>query len=717
MITNKPTRRHNKALLGPQHSFGRLIGRTDAVATAIAAVDASPVVTLVGPGGIGKTRLALEVAHRRGRTPVWFVELAGVSSSTEVERAVADVLQVQEAPGRPLSSAIVRALAHLGGLLVIDNCEHVINGAAALVDAIVLARPGVTVLCTSREGLGVPGEQLLVVGPLDPGTAAIELFTERALAADPSFSIDHDRDSIEEICRRLDGVPLAIELAAARIRSHAPADIVDRLNRSFLLLTGGRRASLERHRTLEATVRWSYDLLDDDARSVFDRLSVFAGPFDLRAAQSVVADEAFSQDDVASLVGDLVDRSMVGVESTGLARRYRLLETIRQFGAVALAESGQTERIAQRHAAFVASEVDRIAVLLGGAGEVRGTFELDELWPNLRAAIDWALAHNDVALTLHLIAPIATQAFVRRGVGEITDWAERFLDIVDPSDHETIGLGLLWIALHHTMTRDVERFGAIARAHATPPSILSRFGAAIIEGDRQRILDLAHDAIAGARARNEVALAMLFEVLVGGYMLQAGNLDEAAMYLDDLTARFREQSAPPTYMNWALYVAGATAAMRGDDEYAERLYLAATSVDIPPRTNTPNETLAARQAFNEGQPERAFAILHTYVEELLDAGNHSGVLLVGIELANMTDALDLSEPTATIVGHLRSGGFLRDPHSGLAVLIADAARRVDSDATTRAIAGAAESRDLGPGDTLRAIQTILGDLIAEEDQR
>lgn len=708
-----PPLRLSTGRVAPQRPSGRLIGRTDAVEVATAAVDASPVVTLVGPGGIGKTRLAIELAHRRQRTPVWFVELAGVASSTDVERAVADVLQVKEAPGLSLSNAIVRSLDRPDGLLVIDNCEHVIDGAAALVDEIVSSSLDVTVLCTSREGLGVPGEQLIAVGPLEPTTAGVELFTERAIAADRSFDIAHDPDSVDEICRRLDGVPLAIELAAARIRSHSPADIVAQLDRSFRLLTGGRRTSVERHRTLQATVRWSYDLLDDDERLLFRRLSVFTGPFDMRAVESVATDEALSIDDVTTLVGDLIDRSMVSVESTGLGRRFRLLETIRQFGAESLAASGESEQIAGRHAAFVHNEVARLSVLLSGPDEVRGAYELAELWPNLRTAIDWALAGSDVPLATGLIGPISAQAFVRRGVGEISDWAERLLEVVDPSDDETISLGLLWCALHHTMTQDVERFDAVARLHVAPDGILGRFGIAIIEGDRVRILDLAQDAIGEARARNESALAMLFEIFTGGNMIEANTLVEAATYMGDVVERFREQSAAPTYMNWALYMVGAIAEIRGDTDVAEQYYVSASSIDVPAHTNSPNDTLAARQALNDGHPEQAFSILRSYVDELLDVGSHSGVVLAGLEFVNMANSLNRLESAATIVGHLRSGGFLRDPTTGLAALVAEVAHRVDSDPTTRAIAERAEAQTLDSRDILAVIRDTLDSLIAE----
>ncbi|MGB3185902.1 MAG: hypothetical protein WBB15_08590, partial [Ornithinimicrobium sp.] len=243
--------------------------------------------------------------------------------------------------------------------------------------------------------------------------------------------------------------------------------------------------------------------------------------------------------------------------------------------------------------------------------------------------------------------------------------------------------------------------------------VLGQFGMAMIKGDRQRILDLGHEAITAALARNETSVAMLFEIFLGGNMLQVNNLAEAATFLDDLTERFREQSAPPTYMTWALYLAGATAAMRGDDQRAETLYLAAASVDVPPRTNTPNETLAARQAFNDGHPDQAFSILRSLVDELLDAGNHSGVVLVGLEFVTMTNSLDRLESAAIVVGHLRSAGFLRDPNTGLAALIADVAVRVDNNPRTRAIAEQAQSRDLDQRDTLRVIRDTLDVLIAE----
>ena len=258
--------------------LGRLIGRDADLEVIRDALANSPIVTLVGPGGIGKTRLALAAAERadvdvsaggRGVGGAWLVELAGNGSSSEVPRAVASVLDVKESLGRTLTESIVTALQSRRALLVLDNCEHVIDGAADLAHAVAEGCPNVRILATSREGLGLRDEQLVVVAPLEPAGPGVELFNERAAAASRTFDPSASRDDVEEICRRLDGVPLAIELAAARTGNLSPADLVERLDDRLRLLTGGRRASVERHRTLRATIQWSYDLLTPPQQAMF----------------------------------------------------------------------------------------------------------------------------------------------------------------------------------------------------------------------------------------------------------------------------------------------------------------------------------------------------------------------------------------------------------------------------------------------------------------
>ena len=280
----------------------RIHGRDNDLDNIREALSLSPVVTLVGPGGIGKTRLALAVGMSDDAVAgVWLVELARIASSNDVPRAVADVLDVKEGPGRSLLQSVVAALQARSALLVLDNCEHVIDGAAELVQAIARGCSNVRVLATSREALGVSGERLILVGPLDPAGSAVELFNERAEALSATFDAAASRSDVEQICRRLDGIPLAIELAAARTRTLAPSELVDRLGHRLQVLTGGLRTAPERHRTLRATIQWSYDLLEPAQQTLFQRLSVFAGPFTLEGAGTVGAG------DIDDLLQELVE--------------------------------------------------------------------------------------------------------------------------------------------------------------------------------------------------------------------------------------------------------------------------------------------------------------------------------------------------------------------------------------------------------------------------
>ncbi|WP_223166872.1 ATP-binding protein [Nonomuraea sp. SYSU D8015] len=268
-----------------------LIGRDDALRGIDDLISRSAVVTLVGPGGIGKTRLALAAGRRvaadRG-WQAWFVELAEIASSGDVPRAVADALGVAQRAGRSLTESIVTALGSRPALLLVDNCEHVLDGAARLVQAVARGCAHVRVLATSRERLDVDGEQVLVVGPLDPAAGA-ELFHVRALAADRAYERDAYRDDVAELCRRLDGVPLAIELAAARVRSHHPAELLARVHDHFRA-TGIRRTGAPRHRSLRAAIQWSYDLLTPPEQALLECLSVFNGPFPLDAVAAVADD-------------------------------------------------------------------------------------------------------------------------------------------------------------------------------------------------------------------------------------------------------------------------------------------------------------------------------------------------------------------------------------------------------------------------------------------
>jgi predicted ATPase len=313
------------------------IGRESEVVEIEAAVRAHRLVTLTGVGGVGKTRLALEVAGQMGDEfpdGVWFFELAAVTDPGVVPVAVAAVLGITQQPAKTVSESVAAALEGRVRLLVFDNCEHVLDAAADLIEAILARSASVRVLATSREGLGVGDEQLWPVGSLsvEAGThsAAVTLFVERAQSVSPHMAMANPEESaaVVEICRRLDGIPLAIELAASRISSMTASDIRDRLGHRFKLLVGTRRG-MERHQTLRQAVQWSYDLLDDAEKALLARCSVFAGGFDLKSACAVAGSDDVDDYVIVNLLDALVRKSLLVVDRSRGRARFSMLETKR----------------------------------------------------------------------------------------------------------------------------------------------------------------------------------------------------------------------------------------------------------------------------------------------------------------------------------------------------------------------------------------------------
>ena len=395
------------------------------------------------------------------------------------------------------------ALQSRPALLVLDNCEHVIDGAAALAHAIAQGCPMVRVLATSREALGIDDEQLLPVAPLDPAGPAAELFNERARAVCVTFDAAAARDDVEEICRRLDGIPLAIELAAARSRTLTPPDLVARLGDRLHLLTGGRRTSAERHRTLRATIGWSYDLLTRPQQVLVRRLSIFAGPFDVAAAGSVAADTATATDGrtsrlVDDLLGDLVERSMLLVDSGRFGRRFRLLETIREFAAEQLAADDDAALIAGRHAQWCLHQVTDIHRLLVGPAEAEGVARLAELWPNLRAGFDWACATGDRELADALVRPVVGEVNLRQQT-EISDWAERILALTPPTDKDDVAFWLVCVTYRCKQSGDHDRYEGLVHRYGDPDHPLVRYTRAYLYDDGDGLTRCAPDAVAWLR--------------------------------------------------------------------------------------------------------------------------------------------------------------------------------------------------------------------------
>ena len=337
-----------------------LIGRqadSDAVA---AVLRTSRLVTIVGPGGVGKTRLAIEAARNAGggyRDGTWLVELAPVPGASAVAAAAA-ALGVEPESGPGAAGLLQRLGEFLSGrqaLLILDNCEHVIGEAARLADHLLARCPHLQIMATSRESLAAAGESLWPLPPLAPGDAS-RLFLARAQAIAPSFRADETTmAAVHMICARLDGLPLAIELAAARMRAFTPGEILARLDDRFRLLTGGPRTAQARQQTLRAVVDWSYDLLFDDERRVFERMSVFAGECTLAAAEQVCADEIIPRDDIADLLARLVGKSLVIATHTGRGTSFRLLQTLAEYGRERLAGSRDHAAVRTRHARWAAS--------------------------------------------------------------------------------------------------------------------------------------------------------------------------------------------------------------------------------------------------------------------------------------------------------------------------------------------------------------------------
>jgi predicted ATPase/class 3 adenylate cyclase len=341
-----------------------LIGRSNELARLGRLLEEHRLVTLTGVGGVGKTRLAVQLAADvvdRFPDGTWFVALASIHDPALVPSTVAAALGVPERPPRKLIDVLCDAIGSRQLLVLLDNCEHLLDATARLVDALLDVCPAVRVVTTSREALGVEGEQSWPTPSLAlPATDtpesledvadadAVTLFVECSRSVWPDFELSvSNASAVAALCRRLDGIPLAIELAAARVSALGPQDILERVDQRFLLLTGGSRTALDRHQTLQAAVDWSYDVLDDSERGLFDRLSVFAGGFTLDAACAVAADENAAEVDVLDLLGSLVAKSMVIADRSGGSVRYLLLETLRQYGRERLigAEEPVDERL------------------------------------------------------------------------------------------------------------------------------------------------------------------------------------------------------------------------------------------------------------------------------------------------------------------------------------------------------------------------------------
>jgi len=415
----------------------------------------SRLLTLTGAAGCGKTRLALEVAARRVadfEEGVWLVELASLSDESLVAHAVAAVLGISEQPGRALTETLVDALEPRALLLLLDNCEHLVAACAQLAEALMRACPHLRILTTSREALGITGEVVWVVPPLSvpdlprmvdglartPGEElvpallayeAVRLFVERASAMLPAFRLAPENVLVvAHICQRLDGIPLAIELAAARVRALPVQHIAERLDDRFRLLIGSSRTAASRHQTLQAAIDWSYALLSGDERAVLRRLSVFAGGWTLEAAEAVCAGRGVAERDILDRLSHLVDKSLVIMREQAGKARYGMLETIRQYAWERLVESGEAAAIRRGHAEVFLALAQESGRKLWGTEQIGSVKRLDAEHDNLRAALAWSRTEPaGTEVGLRLAAALAQFWQLRGYLSEGQAWLEALL--------------------------------------------------------------------------------------------------------------------------------------------------------------------------------------------------------------------------------------------------------------------------------------------------
>jgi predicted ATPase len=417
------------------------VGRQREMAELVGAVGAHRLVTLTGAGGVGKTRLALQVAAELAGEfgdGVWLVELAPVGDPAAVADAVATALGVTPQSGSSVADSVAVALSGRQMLVVVDNCEHVLEAAAEVVEAILAGTRAVKVMATSREGLRAAGEHVWPVPSLEVAAGvdspAVELFVARARAVAPGFGLDdpHDAAAVIEICQRLDGMALAIELAAARMVSMNPAEVRDRLGDRFRLLSGPRRG-LERHQTLRQAVGWSYDLLGQDERRVLQRVSVFAGGFDLAAAVAVAGQDDGDEYAMLDVVDSLVRKSLVTAEQVSGHTRYGLSETIRQFAEEQLAATGTISDIRDRHARYFAGLAVFYWDMWDGPGQRMAVDWMEVEFANLRAGFRWAADQHDLATAAAIAAHTAMLGHTLQRF-EPVGWAEEILEAARAAD-------------------------------------------------------------------------------------------------------------------------------------------------------------------------------------------------------------------------------------------------------------------------------------------
>jgi len=606
-----------------------LVGR-DADSSRLAGLlRAHRLVTLTGPGGVGKTRLAQRVANEHWdelQGEVFVVALAPVHDPSSTVAAIATAVDVQQRQHLSVEDSLFEYLRGRRALLVLDNCEHLRAPIASLVERLLARCPDVTVLTTSREVLGLPAEQVWRVEPLavapvgDPvelvrDAPAVRLFVERAAASRDGFTLtEENAGAVADIVRRVDGLPLAIELAAARIRVMSPAALATRLESRLDLLEGAQTSLIERHRTLGDLVAWSHALLDPDEQELFTRLSVFAGGFELDAVETVCAEDGHRPGEVARLLANLVDKSMVQVVDPDVPR-YRLLEPLREFGRARL-DPPDHLAVSGRHAAFYLGLAERSAVALTGPDEAAAVTALDRDFDNLRAAHRWSLDHAEIDVAIRLVVALREYSF-RTMRAEVIQWADDVLALDGAYEHPRAALALAVAAYGRFVRGDLEasiasgrRAMALAESTGSDTSGLAEralANALFYRGEIRDATDLMERMIASAEHGTAARLAHALYIRSVSYA-SLGDQVRGAQYAGESLAAART-SGSPTARAQAAYALGLS--IEGTDPVEADAHLRQAADLAQGAGNRWIQAFALTEVLSlqarQGQPERALA--------------------------------------------------------------------------------------------------------------